>query len=57
MHLKRECADMYQWIDEQRTDDTPYVFKQILSPLPNRNISITEEVMDVKSLGLMPSAT
>ncbi|PQE13447.1 UBX domain-containing protein [Rutstroemia sp. NJR-2017a WRK4] len=46
-----------EWIDEQRTDDTPYVFKQILSPLPNRNISMTEEVMDVKSLGLMPSAT
>lgn len=37
--------------------DLPYTFKQILSPLPNRTISISEEGQPLSSLGLMPSAT
>ena len=46
------------WVDEHRTDgDTPYTFKQILAPLPNRAISITEEEESLQSLDLTPSAT
>lgn len=37
--------------------DLPYTFKQILTPLPNRTISISEEEEPLSSLGLMPSAT
>lgn len=37
--------------------DPPYTFKQILNPLPNRTISISEEEEPLSSLGLMPSAT
>lgn len=37
--------------------ETPYTFKQILTPLPNRTISISEEQEPLSSLGLMPSAT
>lgn len=37
--------------------DAPYTFKQILTPLPNRTISISEEEEPLSSLGLMPSAT
>jgi len=47
-----------QWIDEQRADgDVPYTFRQILAPLPNRPISISEEEESLQSLGLTPSAT
>lgn len=46
------------WVDSQRPDgDTPYVFKQILAPLPNRTISISEEEESLESLGLAPTAT
>ena len=44
------------WIAEQ-TLDTPYTFKQILTPKPNRNISIVEEEQSLYSLGFFPSAT
>ena len=37
--------------------DPPYTFKQILTPLPNRTISISDEEEPLSSLGLMPSAT
>ena len=46
-----------QWADGQRSDDVPYTFKQILSPLPNRCLSITEEEESLRSLHLVPSAT
>lgn len=47
-----------QWIDEQRADsDVPYTFRQILAPLSNRPISISEEEESLQSLGLTPSAT
>lgn len=49
------------WILSEETvgpvGDTPYTFKQILTPLPNRTISISEEGEPLSSLGLMPSAT
>ncbi|TVY48117.1 UBX domain-containing protein [Lachnellula occidentalis] len=46
-----------QWIDEQQERDTPYTFKQVLTPLPNKNISISEEEETLQTLGLTPSAT
>ena len=47
-----------RWVDENRVDgDIPYTFKQILIPLPNRSITISEEEQDLRSLGLAPSAT
>ena len=46
------------WVDEQRLDgDTPYTFKQILTPLLNRTIEISEEEESLQSLGLTPSVT
>ncbi|KAL8963106.1 MAG: hypothetical protein Q9183_005054, partial [Haloplaca sp. 2 TL-2023] len=36
--------DVRSWIAEQRTDgDTPFTLKQIVSPLPNKTITISEE--------------
>ncbi|KAL8914161.1 MAG: hypothetical protein Q9171_001156 [Xanthocarpia ochracea] len=50
--------DIRQWIAEQRTDgDSPYTLKQIVTPLPSRTITISEEEQSLESLGLMPSAT
>lgn len=47
-----------QWIDEQRVDgDVPYTFRQILTPLPNKPISILDEEESLQTLGLTPSAT
>ncbi len=49
--------DVRAWVDEQRQDeDTPYTFKQILTPLPHRTITIFEEEESLRSLGLSPSA-
>ena len=45
------------WIAEQTSDDTPYMFKQILTPKPNRNISILEEEQSLFFLGFFPSVT
>ena len=46
------------WIDEKRCDgDIPYTLKQILTPLANRNITISEEEESLRLLGLIPSAT
>lgn len=50
--------DVRPWIDGQRVDgDSPYTFKHILTPLPNRTITITEEEDTLQSLGLTPNAT
>ncbi|KAL8641399.1 MAG: hypothetical protein Q9228_001788 [Teloschistes exilis] len=50
--------DIRSWIASQRTDgDTPFTLKQILSPLPNRTITISEEQESLQCLGLLPSAT
>ncbi|KAI4170576.1 MAG: hypothetical protein LQ348_007085 [Seirophora lacunosa] len=46
------------WIAEQRTDgDVPFTLKQVLTPLPNRNITMSEENESLQSLDLLPSAT
>ena len=46
------------WVDKERRDgDLPYTFKQILAPLPNRTLSISEEDETLHSLNLPPSAT
>ena len=51
-------ANVRPWVDGSRPDsDVPYTFKQILTPLPNRMLSISEEEESVRALGLMPSAT
>ncbi|KAL8733612.1 MAG: hypothetical protein Q9166_002021 [cf. Caloplaca sp. 2 TL-2023] len=50
--------DIRTWIAEQRTDgDTPFTLKQIVTPLPSRTITISEEEESLQSLGLLPSAT
>ena len=47
-----------QWIDESRSDgDAPYTLKQILTPLPNRTMSISEEEQPLQDLGFVPSST
>ena len=46
------------WVDQQRSDgDIPYTFKQILAPLPNRSLSISDEEDSLRTLSLFPSAT
>ncbi len=46
------------WIEKEGADDdNPFTFKQILTPMPNRTINISEEEESLLSLGLMPSAT
>ena len=51
-------TDVRSWIDKERMDgDIPYTFKQILTPLPNRTLSISDEEESLQSLGLTPSAT
>jgi hypothetical protein len=49
--------DVRPWIDEKQTGDQPYNFKQVLTPLPNKNIETSEEEGTLQSLGLTPSAT
>ena len=51
-------TDVRRWVDDQRSDgDSPYTFKQILAPMPNRPITISEEDESLQSLRLTPSAT
>lgn len=50
-------ANVRPWIDQQQTGDTPYTFKHVLTPLPNKNISISDEEQSLYSQGLTPSAT
>lgn len=51
-------TDVRAWIDKERLDgDIPYTFKQILTPLPNRTLFISDEEESLQSLGLTPSAT
>lgn len=50
--------DVRKWVDETRNDGSlPYTFKQVLTPLPNRNIDETEESRDLGDLQLCPSST
>lgn len=46
------------WVDREGSDgDRPFTFKQILSPMSNRTISISDEDATLQSLGFMPNAT
>ena len=46
------------WVDEMRSDDdTPYTFRQILTPLPYRTLSILDEEETLHDLGLVPTST
>lgn len=50
--------EVRKFVDEKRHDgNLPYTFKQVLTPLPNKNIDSTEENKDLGELGLAPSAT
>lgn len=50
--------EVRKWIDDERTDDdTPYTFRVLLTPLPNKAVDATEEIKSLLSLGLAPSAT
>ncbi|KAM3503143.1 hypothetical protein MY10362_004394 [Beauveria mimosiformis] len=50
--------DIRTWVDKERSDGRgPYYFKQILTPLPNKNIDTTEEDKSLRELGLSPSST
>ena len=50
-------GDVRPWIDREKSDDIPYMFKQVLTPMPNRTLSISEEEESLQSLGLSPNAT
>ncbi|KAI5922301.1 hypothetical protein F4810DRAFT_674261 [Camillea tinctor] len=55
---KTLASDVRKWIDEERTDgDSPYTFRVVLTPLPNKMIERSEETESLLSLGLAPSAT
>lgn len=45
------------WIKEKQEGDTPFNFKQVLTPLPNKTIETSEEEKSLQSLGLTPNAT
>ena len=45
------------WIDSTKSDDNPYTFKQVLTPMSNRTLSISEEEENLRSLGFSPSVT
>lgn len=49
--------DVRPWVDGKQEGDVPYTFKQVLSPLPNKNIETSEEERTLQALGLTPSAT
>jgi hypothetical protein len=50
-------VDVRPWIDEQQTGNAPYTFKHVLTPRPNRDISISDEEQSLESQGLAPTAT
>jgi hypothetical protein len=50
--------EVRRWVDENKGENkTPYTFKQVLTPLPNKNIDSTEENKGLGELGLVPSST
>jgi len=52
------ATDVREFVDEHRTDsDHPYNFLQILTPLPNKQITISEENSTLSELGLSPTCT
>ncbi|KAF1819153.1 uncharacterized protein K489DRAFT_326414 [Dissoconium aciculare CBS 342.82] len=56
------AADVRQWISSTvsttvQPTDTPYTFRQILSPAQPRAIGVSEEHQSLRALDLIPSAT
>lgn len=52
------ASDVRRWVDQSRTDGgAPYTFKQILTPMPNRSLSTSDEHQTLQENGLLPSAT
>lgn len=50
--------DVRPWLDSQRSDGSqPYNLKHILTPLPNRTISVAEEERALEELELGPTAS
>ncbi|KAG9228700.1 hypothetical protein BJ875DRAFT_228919 [Amylocarpus encephaloides] len=49
--------DVRPWVDSKQKLEFPYNFKQVLTPLPNKDILVSEEEEDLQQLGLAPSAT
>lgn len=49
--------DVRPWIDQKQIGDVPYTFKQVLTPMPNKNIETSEEEQSLQTLGLTPSCT
>ena len=50
-------GNVRRWVDNHKSDDVPYTFKHVLTPMPNRTLSISDEEETLQSLGLTPSAT
>jgi len=52
------ATDVRKFVDEHRTDgDHPYNFLRILAPLPNKQITISEENSTLSELDLSPTCT
>lgn len=50
--------EVRRWVDENKGENkSPYTFKQVLTPAPNKNIDATEENRALGELGLVPSST
>lgn len=50
-------GDVRPWLDQQTVDDhRPYNLKHILTPLPSRTLSVTEESQTLQDLGLGSTA-
>lgn len=50
-------GDVRPWLDQQMVDDhRPYNLKHILTPLPSRTLSVTEESQTLQDLGLGSTA-
>ena len=53
-----DLKEVRKWVDDNREGEKlPYTFKQVLTPLPNKNIDATEESKSLGELGLAPSST
>lgn len=51
-------GEVRKWVDqEQQVAESPYTFKHILTPFPNKEISISEEGKSLQELGIVPNAT
>jgi len=50
-------TDVRPWIQGKQGGDTPFTFKHVLTPLPNKTIETSEEEKSLRELGLTPNAT